>query len=72
MNSFLKKNNRDNMRHLVNYNSLYTKFQTLTQQYNKLQYDYQNLSNNISIHNNDLNNHSSELKLSNLNILKIM
>jgi hypothetical protein len=72
MDSYLIKSNRDNIRHLVNYNSLYTNFQTLTLQYNKLQQDYQNLANNISIHNNNLNNNSSDFKLSNLNILRFM
>jgi hypothetical protein len=72
MDSYLIKLNKDNIRHLVNYNLLYTNFQTVTHKYNKLQQDYQNLANNISIHNNNLNNNSSEFKLSNLNILRFM
>jgi len=72
MDSYLIKSNRDNIRHLVNYNSLYIKFENLTQQYNKLQQDYKNLADNISIHNNDVNNNSSDFKLSNLNILRFM
>ena len=71
MDSYLIKSNRDNIRHLVNYNSLYTEFKTLTRQYNKLQQDYKNLA-NIPIQNNDLNNTSSEFKLSNLNVLRFM
>lgn len=72
MDSYLIKSNRDNIRHLVNYNSLYTDFKTLTRQYNQLQQDYKNLANNIPIQNNDLNNNSSEFKLSNLNVLRFM
>jgi hypothetical protein len=72
MESYLIKLNNDNIRHLVNYNLLYTNFKTVTQKYNKLQQDYQNLVNNISIHNKNLNKNSSEFKLSNLNILRFM
>ena len=72
MDSYLIKSNQDNIRHLVNYNSLYIKFKKLTQQYNKLQQDYKNLANNTLISNTSSNNTSPDFRLSNLNVLRFM